>query len=121
MNPEHAISITNSSNPSEDLEFNFQSLNLSNKKEVQIDFENQKQEHFSTPYNPLFNVGPLNGPVTRSITIQMFEKAMRLAWGRRFYKVTQIVPNQFMAHFREEDDLRWQRQSWIAKKETMLL
>ncbi|KAL6592427.1 hypothetical protein ACP70R_049480 [Stipagrostis hirtigluma subsp. patula] len=53
----------------------------------------------------------------------MFETAMRAAWGHRFYRVTQVVPNLFMAHFKEEDDLRWiwQRQPWIISKETMLV
>uniref|UniRef100_A0A0A9GJR4 Uncharacterized protein n=1 Tax=Arundo donax TaxID=35708 RepID=A0A0A9GJR4_ARUDO len=48
---------------------------------------------------------------------------MRSAWGTRFYKVTQIASNMFMAHFRTEDDLRWiwQKKPWIAERETMLV
>ena len=123
MNPEQNPLVTTTNNPAADLEFNFQSLNLSHKEEVQIDFDDQSHDQISTPYNLLFKVGPPEGPVTRSVTLQMFEKAMRSAWGRRFYKVTQIIPNLFMAHFREEDDLRWiwQRQPWIAERETMLV
>lgn len=88
-----------------------------------MDLEVQNQEPISTPLNLLFKVGSPDKSTNRIISLLSFEKAMRAAWGRRFYRASQIATNMFMAHLREEDDIRWicQRQPWIVERETMLV
>lgn len=108
---------------SEELEFNFQSLNLSHKGEVQIDFEEENREQVLTPFNRLFKAGPPEGKPARNVSLFMFERSMRAAWRSRYFKAKELVPNLFMVHFRTEDDLRLvcQRQPWIVERETMLV
>ncbi|TVU40829.1 hypothetical protein EJB05_14308, partial [Eragrostis curvula] len=110
-------------NPSDELNFDFQSLNISHKEEVEIDFEHQLEEPPPSRFNLLFKVGPPDGKVSRNITLFMFERAMRAAWGIRFLKAEQVADNIFMAYFRSEEDQRWiwQKQPWIAERETLLV
>ncbi|TVU37223.1 hypothetical protein EJB05_10526, partial [Eragrostis curvula] len=119
--PEPPLPLPN--NPSAELDFDFQSLNISHKEEIQIDFENQIQEPVSSPFKLLFKAGPPVGKASRNVTTFMFERAMRAAWGSRFYKVKQVDENIFMAYFRTEEDQRWvwQKQPWIAERETMMV
>ncbi|TVU42289.1 hypothetical protein EJB05_08685, partial [Eragrostis curvula] len=109
--------------PSAQLEFDFQSLNLSHKEVIQIDLEDQEQEQIDTSCSLLFKVGPPEGSASRNISLFVFERAMKAAWGTRFYKVEQLALNIFVAYFRTEEDLRWiwQRQPWLVERETMLV
>ncbi|TVU19281.1 hypothetical protein EJB05_35420, partial [Eragrostis curvula] len=109
--------------PAVDLEFDFQSLNLSHNEEIQIDLGEPDQEQVTSSFNLLFKVGPPDGKASRNISIFVFERAMRAAWGNRFYKVEQLVDNIFMVQFRSEEDLIWvwQRQPWLVERETMLV
>ncbi|KAK3164185.1 hypothetical protein QOZ80_1AG0013850 [Eleusine coracana subsp. coracana] len=123
MEPEENLPFPLQNNPPIELDFDFQSLNLSHKEEIQLDFGNQTQEQPLSCFSLLFKAGPPDDLPTRNVSQYMFEKAMRAAWGLRFLKVSQVTDNLFMAYFRSEEDQRWvwQRQPWTAERETLLV
>ena len=75
-----------------------------------------------TAHNLLMKVGDSAGSA-RVLPLRVVQAALKGAWGRNYYNISEIAQNLFMAHFRSARALQsvWTRQPWLLGREVLLL